>query len=135
MKPFGKYDDIISLPHHVSARKAPMSMTDRAAQFSPFAALTGFDAQIAETARLTDSAVELADGAVAMLDEKLRALATQKNALVTVTYFRPDPKKVGGAYVNFTGRLKRLDPSAQLLVFSDGTALPFSAILDISVEA
>lgn len=112
-----------------------MSMTDRAAQFSPFAALTGFDAQIAETARLTDSAVELADGAVAMLDEKLRAIATQKNALVTVTYFRPDPKKVGGVYVSFTGRVKRLDPSVQLLLFSDGSTLPFSAILDISVEA
>ncbi len=129
-----KYSDIISLPHHVSSRHAPMSMHDRAAQFSPFAALTGFDAAIAETARLTDSAIELADGAVAMLDEKLCALAERPYASVTVTYFRPDPKKVGGAYVNHTGTIKRLDQNAQTILFSDGFTLPFSAIVDISTE-
>ena len=134
MKETHKYDDIIGLPHHVSAKRAPMSLVDRGAQFSPFAALTGFDAAIAETARRTDDPIDLADGGKAMVDEKLRRLLEMEGAGVSVTYFRPDSRKAGGAYVSHAGRVKKVDAYAQALVLTDGTAVPFDAILDIDIE-
>ena len=129
----GKYDDIIGLPHHVSRKRAPMSLVDRGAQFSPFAALVGFDAAIAETARLTEDPIDLADGGKALVDEKLRRLVDMEAARVAVTHFRPDSRKAGGAYVSVAGTVKKVDPYSQALVLTDGTEIPFETIIDIEI--
>lgn len=134
MKQTHKYDDIINLPHHVSTKRAPMSMVDRGAQFSPFAALVGFDAAIAETARLTDAPIELADGGKAMVDEKLRMILELESPRVTVTHFCPDQRKSGGAYLSHTGIVKKVDGYTKTLQMTDGTAIRFSDIIDIEIE-
>lgn len=127
------YEDIINLPHPVSTKHKPMAMIERAAQFAPFAALTGHDAVLAETARLTDDAVNLDEYAKAMIDEKLRGLVQDMKAKpqVTVTYFVPDARKAGGAYTCITGQLKRIDEVGHLLLFEDGTQIPVDRILDV----
>ena len=123
------YDDIIGMPYPRKPRR--MSNYDRAAQFSPFAALTGHEAAIAETARLTDSAVELAEDGIAMVDEKLRAL--EPGQQVAVIYFRPDPRKAGGAYIRHAGIVKRLEAHRGELLMTDGTAIAFGRICDIII--
>lgn len=130
----GPYDDILNLPHHVSRTRKRMSRLDRAAQFSPFSALTGYDAAIRETARLTDDAVELDTDGVTMLDEKLQHLARllPDQPEITVTHFVPDVRKTGGCYTTVTGRLKKLDPVHQILALDDGTIIPFQRLLGIS---
>ena len=130
----GKYDDIIGLPHHVSEKRAPMPMIDRAAQFSPFAALTGYDATIEETARLTDCFAELTDGRREELDEMLRQLRQIQHLhpKITVTYFRPDEKKQGGAYLNITGCVKKVDAYAQRVIMDDDTEIAFGDIWMLS---
>lgn len=127
------YDDIIHLPHHVSATRKQMSMTDRAAQFSPFAALTGYEAAIAETGRLTDDGFELAADGMELLNGKIQILHEHFDQLpeVTVTWFVPDGRKSGGAYVDTIGVVRRIDSLNQLLTMEDGTAIPFSRIYDI----
>lgn len=131
-----QYDDIIGLPHHVSDRRTRMPIADRAAQFSPFAALTGYDDAIEETARLTDMCIELDEGGKALLDEKLqqirRAVASQPE--ITVTWFRADERKAGGAYAAFTGRVKKLDEYREAIVFTDGTAIPIRLIYHIETD-
>ncbi len=129
------YDDIIHLPHHVSKTRKRLSAASRAAQFSPFAALTGYDDAIRETARLTDSAGELCEDETARLDGALRYLADHLGEApeVTVRYFVPDGRKSGGAYVRATGRVRRLDVMEQRLLLTDGTAIPFGRIYDISI--
>ena len=126
-----KYDDIIHLPYPQKPRR--MSNYNRAAQFSPFAALTGFEAAIAETARLTDHKVELDEGGKALLDEKLRLLEEniQENPEVLVTYFKPDLRKFGGAYVEKAGRVKKLDGYNRAIVFTDGMSIRIEDVLDI----
>ena len=130
------YDDIIDLPHHVSATRPRMSMIDRAAQFSPFAALTGYDAAIKETGRLTDRRIELSEESCAALDRKqqllLENLADQPE--VSVTYFVPDERKSGGAYVTVTGIVKKVDDYQRLLLLTDGTKIPLDEILDMESE-
>ncbi|MBO5649011.1 MAG: hypothetical protein J6S76_03760, partial [Clostridia bacterium] len=103
-----KYEDIIDLPHHVSYRHPRMSRIDRAAQFAPFAALTGYEAAVRETARLTEGQKELDETALAVLNEKLRLLADflEDRAQVSITYFRPDERKKGGAYLSAEGAVK-----------------------------
>ena len=132
----GPYDDIIQMPHHVSATRKPMSLLDRAAQFSPFAALTGYDAAIRETGRLTDNAVDLDVDGKAMLNETLQRLSglQETRPEVTVTYFVPDDRKTGGAYTKVTGCVKKLDPNTQILLLTDGTEIRFSRILEIAGE-
>lgn len=134
MKETHKYDDIINLPHHVSAKRARMSMVDRGAQFSPFAALVGYDAAIAETARLTDDPIELADGGKAMVDEKLRLIAQMEQPSVTLTHFIPDSRKTGGAYVSTAGNVKKVDAYTRSILLTDGSAIHFSDIIDIEIE-
>lgn len=102
------YEEIINLPHHVSERHARMSMLDRAAQFSPFAALTGYDAAIKETARSTDSRIELDADEKEILDQKLRE-AAEKKQWIRITFFREDAKKSGGSYVTTEGIIKKID--------------------------
>lgn len=128
-----KYDDIIHLPHHVSSRHPQMSLADRAAQFSPFAALTGHEAAIRETARLTDVFVELDDDRKAQLDEQLRLLKENqfREPEIEVTYFQPDEKKSGGAYVTARGRLKKIDEYGRRIVFMDGTMISVEQVFSI----
>lgn len=131
-----KYDDIIHLPHHVSAKRVPMPIADRAAQFAPFAALTGFEATIQETGRLTDERIELDEGGKALLNEKLLVIgdAVDARPLVTFTCFRSDERKAGGAYVRITGRVKRIDENGQTVVLMDGTELPIPEIYEIDSD-
>ncbi len=130
------YDDIIHLPHHVSKTRPQMSLEDRAAQFSPFAALTGYDAAILETGRLTEDKLELGEETQAILDRKQRYLAEiiDTKPEITVTYFVPDEKKSGGAYSTVTGFLKRIDEYERVLMLTDGRKIQLDAILDIESE-
>ena len=130
----GAYDDIIDLPRPISARHPRMPMGDRAAQFSPFAALTGHGAAIAETARLTDQKIELAEDEKAVLDQKLRLLL-ETGGEGTFTWFLPDEKKEGGAYASAAGRIKEIDPLAGQIVLTGGTTIPIEAILGIETAA
>ena len=130
------YDDIIHLPHHVSKTRPQMSLEDRAAQFSPFAALTGYDAAILETGRLTEDKLELGEETQAILDRKQRYLAEiiDTKPEITVTYFVPDEKKSGGAYSTVTGFLKRIDEYERVLMLTDGRKIQLDAILDIESD-
>ena len=127
------YDDIIHLPHHVSKTRPQMSLEDRAAQFSPFAALTGYDAAILETGRLTEDKLDLGEETQAILDRKQRYLAEiiDTKPEITVTYFVPDEKKSGGAYSTVTGFLKRIDEYERVLMLTDGRKIQLAAVFDI----
>lgn len=131
-----QYDDIINLPHYVSPTRPRMSMIDRAAQFSPFAALTGYDAAIKETGRLTDQRIELSEDSRAALDRKQQLLVEclADHPEVSVTYFIPDERKSGGAYVTVTGIVKKVDDYQRLLLLTDGTKIPLDDILDLESE-
>lgn len=126
----GAYDDIINLPHPTSPRHSRMPMIDRAAQFAPFQALTGYGAAIQETARITGEKAELTEDEKSVLDEKLRFLADTGNE-AAFTYFRPDGKKSGGAYVTAVGTVKKLEPLEGRLTLADGAAIPIEDILEI----
>ena len=128
-----EYDDIIDLPRPRSKYES-MPMSDRAAQFSPFAALTGYGDAIDETARLTDRRIELSEEESAELDYKQQYLATLDAPTVTVTYFVPDERKSGGAYVTHTGVLKRVDEVERMVVFKDGLRVPLDEVMDIKCE-
>ena len=125
-----KYDDIIDMPHHVSEKHPQMPMIDRAAQFSPFAALTGYDAAIVETARLTDQKRELSEDQKQVISKALHDLRRRiKTApVVTVTFFQPDKRKSGGAYRTVTDTAKKFDEYLGVLELTDGTAIPFDYI-------
>lgn len=129
----GKYDDIIHLPHHVSTTRPHMPMIDRAAQFMPFRALTGYEGAVQETARLTDEKIELTGDEKAALDTKLQRLADDLGCQppVTLVYFRPDEKKSGGAYVTAAGRLKKIDQHMGVLILTGGERIPIEDILEI----
>lgn len=129
----GRYDDIIDLPHHVSTTHHRMSMLERAAQFQPFRALTGYEDAVRETARLTDDRVELTEDEKVILDGKLQRLADNlaNHPLVTVVYFQPDKKKAGGEYVTTTGQLKKIDDYEGVLILAGGERVVIEDILDI----
>ena len=126
-----EYEDIIALPHHVSASHPQMALADRAAQFSPFAALTGYEDAIDESARLTEEQIELDENAREELDEKLRQIREcgEAHPEITVTYFQKDARKDGGAYVCLTGRVKKIDEYARIISFMDGTVVRIENIL------
>lgn len=128
-----RYDDIIHLPHHVSKTRPQMSMMDRAAQFSPFAALTGYDAAIKETGRLTDEKIEHGEETKAVLDRKQRYLSDMISVQpeITVTYFLPDERKSGGTYLSVTGKLKRIDEYERMMILTDGKKIPLDDIMNI----
>lgn len=131
-----KYDDIINRPHHVSKRHPQMSLLNRAAQFSPFAALTGHEAAIRETARLTDSFIELDEDRKRQLDEQLQLLKENLKQKPTceITYFQPDEKKSGGTYVTICEIVKKIDEYEHRIIFADGTALPIEHLFSIRGE-
>ena len=129
----GKYDDMLDLPHHTSPRHPRMSLRDRAAQFAPFSALTGYDDVIDETARLTDGKIELSEDARALLDVKQRLLQRRiaERPRVTVVHFVADQRKTGGAYRSFTGNLIRMDETSREMVFVDGTRIKTSDVIEM----
>lgn len=133
LKETHKYDDIIHLSRPSSGRRANMSGYDRAAQFSPFAALTGFEAAIEETGRLTDSRIELDEGGRQLLDEQMNAvleiIGTQPK--VIATWFQYDERKAGGAYVRTTGHVKKIDTYTGRIVFTDGETIPLGEVVSI----
>jgi len=131
----GKYDDIINLPHHVSATRPPMAIIDRAAQFSPFAALTGHDAAIIETGRLTGEKAELSDDTKEHLSEQLNLLQSRIDEMPVayITYFVPDTKKSGGEYVTTTGSIKKIDNIDGIVVMQDKTKIPIDDISEIEL--
>ena len=128
-----KYSDIIDLPHPVSNRHPHMPVSDRAAQFAPFAALTGYDAAIRETARLTDRKVELTEDTKASLDRKQQILLNhaETHPEVTIIHFKADHRKAGGSYVSVTGRFQTIDSIKCQLVLTDKTRIPLDDILDL----
>lgn len=130
------YDDIIHLPHPVSTKHPQMSVTDRAAQFSPFAALTGYDAAIKETARLTEDRVELDEEAKLRLDDKLRMVQEMliEQPELLVTYFRADNRKSGGCYITVRGSVKKIDVYEQVLVLTEGLQIPIRDIYELEGE-
>lgn len=127
------YDDIIELPHHQSKVRPRMSRTNRAAQFAPFAALTGYEAAILEIGRLTDARIELDENRQVLLDEKLQLLSThlRDHPEVTITFFEPDKKKDGGAYCLAAGRIRKVDEYSRKILLSDGTVIPIDQIIEV----
>lgn len=129
------YDDIIDLPHHVSARHPQMSLYNRAAQFAPFAALSGHDAAIEETARLTEEQRELTQGEREVLSRKLNCLLQRNDSpAVEITYFRHDQRKSGGRYCTVTGTIKKVDDIGGKLLLTDGTVILLDAVSDMRGE-
>lgn len=131
-----KYDDIINLPHHISKNHPQMTLLNRAAQFSPFAALTGHKAVIQETARLTDSFVELDEDRKKQLNEQLQLIREnlEHKPEIEITYFKPDTKKEGGSYITTCGRIKKIDEYNHQIIFTDGTTLPIEHLFSIGGE-
>ena len=136
MRTSNKYDEILSLPHHVSKTRPQMPMSDRAAQFAPFAALTGYDSAIKETGRLTDEKIEMDEEALNILNMKFQILvdSLDDEPEVTFTYFKPDERKAGGAYIEVTGTVKKVDDFERLIVMQNGTKMPMDDILNIEGE-
>ena len=132
----GKYDEIMGLPHHVSKTRPQMPMSDRAAQFAPFAALTGYDSAIKETGRLTDESIELDEGALTALNMRYQLLmdALDEAPEVTITYFQPDERKAGGKYVSAVGTVKKIDDFERRITMRDGTRIPMDDVLSIDGE-
>ena len=132
----GKYDDILHLPHPTSAKHPRMPISERAAIFSPFAALTGHGDAIRETARLTEQKIELDEDTKAELDRRqavlLEHIAEQPE--VTVTWFQPDERKDGGAYITITGRLKKIDQVERALFLLDGSKIPLDDVAGIGSD-
>ncbi|MBR6739688.1 MAG: hypothetical protein IKM04_01265 [Clostridia bacterium] len=130
------YDDIIDLPRHVSKKHPPMSLYDRAAQFSAFSALVGYDEAIAESDRLTDKRIPLSEDDKAELDRKLSFLEDSELELtrISVTYFKPDGKKEGGRYVTEVGEFLKTDPYERVLIIGDGIKIPLEDVFKIDSE-
>ena len=131
-----KYDDIINLPHHISKKHPPMTLEARAAQFAPFAALTGYGDEIRETARLTNRRIDLDEEAKSILDNKIKIILEQisQRPTVSITYFIPDTRKAGGEYVTITGIIKKVDGYNQVIVLENRTEIPINEIIDIDMN-
>ena len=135
-KPDNAYEDILHLPHHVSQTRPRMSRMDRAAQFSPFQALTGLDSAMQETQRQTTMKIELDENEKSALDEKLRILQARilDNPEVFIVFYRPDAYKDGGSYCEVSGSLRRIDTVQRQLLLNDGTAIPLDDIYSVDFE-
>ena len=129
----GKYAEIINLPHYQSKKRAQMSNYDRAAQFSPFAALTGYEAAVAEAGRLTDERLELSEERAQFLDSCLELIKEHlaEQPAISITYFQPDPQKSGGQYLCLSGRVKRIAEAERRLILTDGTEILFADIFNL----
>lgn len=133
----GPYDDILDLPHPTSKKHPRMSMYARAAQFAPFAALTGYGDAIKETARITDQQLELDENEKALLNEKLQLLRQHLpgKPKITITYFVPDTQKAGGSYQTITGFVKKLQEYERRLIMTNGTIIPLDTIIELYGDA
>lgn len=131
-----RYDDIINMPHHKSPTRPPMPMIDRAAQFSAFAALTGYDEALKETERPVDERMELDADFIAKLDEQFRLLRSKikENPIVVITYFVPDERKSGGAYITVTGAVRKINEYEHVIVLQDGMKVPLNEIIGITIK-
>lgn len=131
-----KYDEIMSLPHHVSKTRPQMPMSDRAAQFSPFAALAGYDSAIRETGRLTDEKIELDEESLTALNVRYQMLmdVLAEGPEVRITYFKPDEKKAGGAHMTINGAVRKIDDFEQMITMRDGTRIPMGDVLSLEGE-
>ena len=134
--PNNTYEDIINLSHYVSKTRTQMPMLERAAQFSPFAALTGYDDAIKETGRLTDEKIEIDEEALNILNMKFQILidSLAKGPEVTFTYFKPDERKAGGAYLTASGVVKKIDDFERMIVMRNGTKIPMDDVLYFDIE-
>lgn len=132
----GKYDDMLRLPHHVSASRKPMAVTARAAQFAPFAALSGYDAEVQEAGRLTDRPIEPDEYEKEAMNARLQLLARhlREKWVVSLVFFQPDERKAGGAYVTRTGTVKKLYETERLLTLTDGTVIPLDDLIALEGE-
>lgn len=122
-----RYKDIINLPHHISKRHPPLSMEQRAAQFSPFAALTGYEEATRETSRLTNEKIELSEEDMEELNRKLQNFKGE----AAITYFVKDERKSGGSYVTIKGEVRRIDDYEKAVVMRDGSKIFIEDILEI----
>ncbi len=131
-----KYLDIINMPHHVSRKHPQMSRYERAAQFAPFAALTGYEDIIKEEGRLTDNRIEINEEAKHILDMKMNVLMNSINniPLVSITYFVPDERKSGGEYITIDENVKKIDILKQQIITEKGTMVPVEEIVDMQGE-
>ena len=129
----GEYDDIINLTHHVSTKRPHMTMINRAAQFSPFAALTGYDAAIKETGRLTDERVELDEYSTNALCDRLQIVSERiaEQPEIAITYFQPDRMKSGGSYVTAASVVKKIDEHKRIVIMTDGRTIPIDEIVAV----
>ena len=132
----GKYDDIINLSHNVSPTRPQMSMIDRAAQFSPFAALIGYEDAILETGRLTDARIEMTEDELDALNSKYQLLMDTigTEIEVSITYFKPDDRKAGGAYLTERDVVKKVDTYNRRILMRNGTCIPMDDVFDIDLS-
>lgn len=130
------YEDIVNLPHHVSKKHPQPTMNDRAARFAPFAAITGYEDMVLEEARTTEEYKELDEQALDVLDEKLQMLLEflDEEPFVTITYFKPDKKKSGGAYVTAIGTVKKIDEYQQLIILTNGKRIRIEHIYNMESD-
>lgn len=130
------YEDIIDLPPHISEQYPQPSMADRAARFAPFAAITGYEEMVLEEARITQMRKELDENTLSILNEKLNVIREflYADPITRITYFQPDPKKIGGSYLSITGIVKRIDEYKRLITMADGRKIPIDEISDIESE-
>lgn len=128
-----KYENIINKPHHVSKVHPQISLYARSAQFAPFAALTGYEDAVKETARETQEELEIDDELKSILDAKLQMLIEIKesNPEISITYFVKDEKKSGGKYVTITGIIKKIDLYEQIITLADNTVIPIKNVIDL----
>ena len=130
------YEDIVDLPHHVSRKHPQPTMADRAARFAPFAAITGYEEMVLEEARVTDDRIEMDESSKAALNEKLNMILEfiDEQSEVSITYFEPDKRKAGGAYVTVTGTVKRIDEYEHLVIMTDGKKINIDDIYNLQSE-
>ncbi len=130
-----RYDDIIHLPHHRSTERAHMSLHDRAAQFAPFSALTGYEEEIDETSRVTEERITLDETAIERINEKLYEISQHisEKRNVSVTYFKPDTLKKGGAYLTDVGTIKKIDEIKKSILMDSGIKINMEQIIDIEI--
>ena len=130
------YEDIVDLPHHVSKKHPQPTMADRAARFAPFAAITGYEEMVLEEARVTDVRIEMDESSKAALNEKLNMILEflDEQPEVSITYFEPDMRKAGGAYVTVTGTVKRIDEYEHLVIMTDGKKINIDDIYNLQGE-
>ena len=130
------YEDIVDLPHHVSKKHPQPTMADRAARFAPFAAITGYEEMVLEEARVTDDRIEMDESSKAALNEKLNMILEfiDEQSEVSITYFEPDKRKAGGAYVTVTGTVKRIDEYEHLVIMTDGKKINIDDIYNLQSE-